>query len=692
MDEKMDGRLPVIAIIQARMGSTRLPGKVMADIAGKPMLWHVVNRVRKTSCVDHIVVATSTGPADDVVADFCTENAIDCFRGSEVDVLDRYYQAAKRFGANSVVRITADCPLIDPRVVDKVVSTFIQGDYDYVSNILRYTYPDGLDVEVFSCTALEKAWREARTPTEREHVTPYIWASGRFRLLNVENEVDLSPRNLRWTVDEPSDLEFIRTIYARFDSPQCTFGFDEVLRLLEQTPQLVDINKGRIRNEGWYRSLIQERAMSSMNRTLKRSYELKFRGISVIPSCTQTFSKGPTQFVQGVAPVYLMRGQGSHVWDVDGNEYIDYPMALGPIILGHNYPAVSEAVMQQMKNGTTFSLPHPLEVEVAEMLVDVIPCAEMVRFGKNGSDATTGSVRLARAYTGRDVVACCGYHGWHDWYIGTTTRSKGVPEAVRRLTVPFEYNNISSLARIFEEHPGQVAAVVMEPVGVIEPRDGFLRQVADLTHREGALLVFDEVVTGFRLALGGAQEYYGVTPDMACFGKAIANGYPLSVVAGRKDIMGLFDEVFFSFTFGGEALSLAAAKTTVTELREKKVIGHIWEKGQILQDGYNVFARGFGIDRFTECVGLPPRTVISFRDESGEESLVLKSLFQQECLKRGVLFSGGQNICFSHNNADVDYTLRVYRAAMEIFAEAVRTGNVLQTLEGEPVSPVFRKP
>ena len=688
----MGDKPKVVAIIQARMGANRLPGKVLAEIAGRPMLWHVVNRVRIARSVDKVVVATSNRSSDDAVAEFCVQNDIEFFRGHETDVLDRFYQTARHFNADVVVRITADCPLIDPQVLDKVVSTYLEGGYDYVTNTLRSTYPDGMDVEVFSLAALEKAWREARLPAEREHVTPYLRASGRFRVFNVENEVDLSKRNLRWTVDEPADLEFVRAIYARLGGDKQPFGLSDILELLDKEPDLMQINSAIIRNEGYYKSLASEPPIPPQNRELKRSYELKAKAQRLIPSCTQTFSKGPTQFIQGVAPVFLARGQGSHVWDVDGNEYIDYPMALGPIILGHNYPAVTEAVMHQMRDGTTFSLPHPLEVELAEMLIEIIPCAEMVRFGKNGSDATAGAVRVARAFTGREKIACCGYHGWQDWYIGTTTRNKGVPKAVQGLTVPFEYNSIESLERIFAEHPGQVAAVIMEPVGVIEPRDGFLQQVRELTQREGALLIFDEVVTCFRLALGGAQEYFGVTPDLACFGKAMANGYPIAAIVGRRDIMEQFDEVFFSFTFGGETLSLAAARATITEMREKNVIGYLWEQGQKLKDGYKVLAREFGVDRYTECIGLPPRTVITFKDETGAESLVLKSLFQQECLKRGVLFSGGQNVCYSHSDADIDYTLRVYRAAMEILAEAIKRGDALQRLEGEPVQPVFRRP
>ena len=426
-------------------------------------------------------------------------------------------------------------------------------------------------------------------------------------------------------------------------------------------------------------------------RDLSRSAQLKAKARQLIPSCTQTFSKGPTQFVQGVAPVFLARGEGSHVWDVDGNEYIDYPMALGAIILGHNDPGVTQAVKTQMQDGTIFSLPHPLEVEVAERLVELIPCAEMVRFGKNGSDATAGTVRVARAYTGRDIIACCGYHGWQDWYIGTTTRSKGVPQSVQDLTIPFEYNDLASLERIFSEYPSQVAAVIMEPVGVVEPQDKFLREVRQLTEREGSLLIFDEVLTGFRLALGGAQEYFQVKPDLACLGKAMGNGYAISAVVGRREIMGLFDEVFFSFTFGGDVLSLAAAKATIDELQTKNVISHLWEQGTRLRDGYNIAARKSGIDRYTECVGLPPRTVINFRAESGVDPLMVKSLFQQECLKRGVLVSASQNLCYSHGDHDIGYTLDVYQTALEICAEALNADNVSKQLEGESVQPVFRQ-
>jgi glutamate-1-semialdehyde 2,1-aminomutase/spore coat polysaccharide biosynthesis protein SpsF len=398
------------------------------------------------------------------------------------------------------------------------------------------------------------------------------------------------------------------------------------------------------------------------------------------------------QWVFGASPLFLAKGQGCRVTDLDGNRYIDYVLGLLPAILGYRDPDVDAAVEAQLDMGIIFSLPHPKEAELAEELVRLIPCAEMVRFGKNGSDATSGAVRLARAYTDRDVIACCGYHGWQDWYIGTTTRNKGVPPAVRELTVPFEYNDIKSLERIFAKHRGRVAGVIMEPVGVVDPQPGFLQGVADLTRAEGALLIYDEVLSGFRFALGGAQEYYGVVPDIAAFGKAMANGYPISAVVGRRQFMELFDEVFFSFTYGGDTVALAATVATIEEMRKHNVIGHIWAQGQKLKDGFNVLADEFGLRGRAECVGLAPRSVMTFKDDTAAGGLLLKSLFQQECVRRGVLFSGGMNLCYRHSDADVEHTLRVYRAAFAVLAEAIKNGDVARRLEGEPVKPVFRQP
>lgn len=431
--------------------------------------------------------------------------------------------------------------------------------------------------------------------------------------------------------------------------------------------------------------------MTIIPRDLTKSKEYWARAERVIPAGTQTFSKGPTQFVQGVAPIYLQNGKGSHVFDVDGNEYLDYVMALGPITLGYAYPTTNKAIIKQLEEGITFSLMHPLEVELSEILVELIPCSEMVRFGKNGSDVTSAAVRVSRAHTGRDKIACCGYHGWQDWYVGITRMNRGVPESVKELTIPFEYNNVKSLEKIFAENRDEIAAVIMEPLTMSEPKNNFLQDVKELTHRNGALLIFDEIVTGFRLNLGGAQQYYGVIPDLATFGKGMANGMPLSAIVGKREIMKEFDEVFFSSTFGGEAVSLAAAISTLEEIKKKSAIEHFWRQGLKLKDGYNELAQSFGLADYTQCIGLPAYNALYFRDAKGDDSLEMKSLFQQEMIKRGILTIGVHLISLSHSDEDINKTLEAYNDTFKILRQAIDEGNIEKYLEGKKIQPVLRK-
>ncbi len=678
------------AVIQVRMGSQRLPGKTLADVEGKPMLERLMERIKASRFVEEVILATTQESRDDLLIDFARKRGIKWFRGSEQDVLDRVYQAARQYGVRDILRVTPDCPLLDPFLMDQVIEIYRLGSYDYVSNTLGPRYPDGLDVEIFSFGALEMAWKQAQLPSEREHVTLYITKNpDRFRIFNVKAPADYS--GCKWSVDTSEDLEFVRRVYRHFNGNGHLFTWQEILRALREAPELSKANPESVVNAGYYRSLIQDPPVPARIQSVDRSRTLLKKAQALIPGGSQTLSKGPTQFVQGVAPAFLVKGKGCHVWDLDGNEYLDSTMALGPVILGYGDPQVDEAVERQLKEGVSFSLPHPLEYELAQLLQEIIPCAQMVRFGKNGSDATSGAIRLARAYTGREFVACCGYHGWQDWYIGTTTRHQGVPQAVRNLTIPFEYNNLESLQRIFAQHPGQVAACILEPMGVVEPRDDFLKKVQALAHQEGALLIFDEMLTGFRFALGGAQEYFGVVPDLSCFGKAIANGFPLSAVVGRGECMRFFEETFFSFTFGGEALSLAAAKATLQKMRRENVVAHLWSQGKKLKDGFDVLARHYRLESLVSCVGLAPRTVIQFKGKNEQESLLFKSLFQQECIRRGVLFTGAQNPSYSHGDQEVDQILRVYRSALEVLAQGITQGNLFDRLQGEPVQPVFRQ-
>jgi glutamate-1-semialdehyde aminotransferase/spore coat polysaccharide biosynthesis protein SpsF (cytidylyltransferase family)/predicted dehydrogenase len=680
---------PVVAIIQARMGSSRLRGKSLAEIEGRPMLWHVIQRVKRARLVDRVVVATSTAPADAAIEKMCQENDVPCYRGSENDVLDRFYTAARGEKASQVVRITADCPLIDPEVIDRVVRRFQRGDLDYASNAMVRSYPDGLDTEIFSFSALERAWHEASKTSEREHVTPYL-RSEKFRTANIENNSTFTYQHYRWTVDEAEDLEFIRLVYKAFRFKE-SFGMADVLQLIEKNPGLEKMNSEIVSNRGYYKSLFEEaNPAPAPPRPIEKSKAWLERANKVIPGGSQTFSKGANQHVRGVAPMFLAKGKGCRVWDVDGNEYVDYIQGLLPNILGYAHEGVNAAVTEQLAQGHSFSLPHPLEVELAERLTRLIPCAEKVRFGKNGSDATTGAVRAARALTGRERIACCGYHGWQDWYIGSTTRNAGVPLGVRALTHPFVYNDLESLQRTLSEHKGEFAAVIMEPVNFWPPAAGFLAGVKKLAQEHGALLIFDEICSGFHFGLGGAQKRFAVTPDMACFGKAMGNGFPISCVVGRADVMKVFEDIFFSFTFGGEVASMAAAMTVLDVLETSDALARMEANGRVLQEGLNALAKASGLQDRIQCIGYAFWSLIKFMDAEGKDSFLLRSLFAQESVKRGVLLLATHNMTAAHDPLAVEQTLRVYGEVCKTVAKWAGEAHPEEHLEGEMIQPVFK--
>jgi glutamate-1-semialdehyde aminotransferase len=426
------------------------------------------------------------------------------------------------------------------------------------------------------------------------------------------------------------------------------------------------------------------------SRRFDSSLAMLARARRFIPGASQTLSKGSDMFVEGAYPLFLERGRGCRVWDVDGNEYVDYILGLASITLGYGYPAVSEAVARQLERGSIFSLPHPLEAEVAERLTEIIPCAEMARFFKTGSEADAAAVRVARAATGREVILYCGYLGWHEWHAVTTPRSKGIPKDLDHLVVPFAYNDLGSLEAALEEHRGQVAAVMMEPVLLDAPAHGFLAAVKAAAHRQGALLIFDEIVTGFRWAIGGAQEHFGVVPDLATFGKGMANGFPLAAVVGRRELMREFEDVFVSSTFGGDTLALAAASATIAEYRRRPVIQHLWRAGRRFQDGFRAAAARTGVP--VECVGYPVHPKIVVPHEREQTRRLLVSLFLQETARRGVIFHfAGFNVSFSHSDAEVDASLEACEQALRVMGEALADGRVAERLEGKPYVEVFRR-
>jgi glutamate-1-semialdehyde 2,1-aminomutase len=433
-------------------------------------------------------------------------------------------------------------------------------------------------------------------------------------------------------------------------------------------------------------------------RDFSQSRSLQPKAHELIPGGAHTYAKGDDQFPEQ-APSFIARGKGCHVWDLDGNEFIEYGMGLRSVTLGHAFEPVVQAAYRQMQLGVNFSRPAKVEVDLAEALLEQIDGAEMVKFAKNGSDATTAAVKLARAYTGRDLIAICGdqpFFSIDDWFIGTTDMNAGIPQAITEMTLKFRYNDLESLQALFDQYPHQIACVVLEAEAVTPPAVGYLKQVKELCERQGALLIFDEMITGFRWHLGGAQKFHGVVPHLSAFGKAMGNGFAISALMGKREIMRLggldHDQArvfLLSTTHGAETHALAASLETIRIFREHGVIEFLWAQGERLRTGVNqAIARQQMAGHF-ELAGRPCNLIYRTKDEHGEPSQVFRTLFLQELIRGGIL-APSFVVSFSHSDEDIDRTIEVVDRALGVYAKALENG-VHKYLVGRPVKPVNRR-
>jgi len=426
-----------------------------------------------------------------------------------------------------------------------------------------------------------------------------------------------------------------------------------------------------------------------LNRKLDRSNELWAEAQDTILSGCQLYSKGTETHIKGVSPIYIDHGKDAHVWDVDGTEYIDYDMGMGPVLLGYQYKAVDDAVVAQLRRGMGYSLVAPEEVEYAKLCVKHIPSAGKVRFLKTGSGATEAAVRIARAYTGRRHVLRGKYHGWHEWTTAAEhDRQGGVLPESHSYIHKFDYNDLEQVRDYFKAYPDDIAAVITEAVEHEAPQEHYLEDLKTLCHEHGALLIFDEIVNGFHFGIGGAQAYFSVTPDLSTFGKAMANGMPLAMVAGRKDIMEDVDpKVFISTTFGGECLSLAAGIAVMKELESGEVTKAIWAKGKYLQDNFRKLAKDIGVP--IDLIGYPCRMNFDYTDYEGRRDWLYNSIFMQESVKRGVLLGWNVFPCYTHTQEDLDFSLSVFEDAMKVYRTALRSGHPETYMEGTPLKIVL---
>lgn len=604
------------------------------------MIELLLERLSKATLVDQIVVVTSIDDRNKVLVDHIQKIGYACEQGSEDDVMDRYIQAAKKHQADVVIRITGDCPLVDPGLVNECVRQFLDQDIDYLCNNYPPTLPDGLDIEVFKLAALERAQLESTKPFDHEHVTPYLREQGKFKIATIKNAEDFS--SLRWTVDEPADFVVVEKVFNYF-YPNTDFDWTEVLRLQAEHPEWFILNQNIIRNEG---------AMMGAGQKLWK------RAKQVIPGGNLLLSKRAEMFLPDQWPSYFSKAKGCKVWDLDGKEYVDMSiMGIGTNTLGYGNAEVDEAVRKVIDVGNMSTFNCPEEVYLAERLVELHPWADMVRFSRSGGEANAIAIRIARAATGKDKVAICGYHGWHDWYLSANLGNdkhldghllpglepNGVPRDLRGTVLPFNYNNYAQLEALVSEH--DVGVIKMEVVRNKGPEDNFLHKVRKLATDRGIVLIFDECTSGFRETFGGLHKKYGVEPDMAMFGKALGNGYAITAIIGKRSVMEAAQTTFISSTFWTERIGPAAALITLEVMEKTKSWEKITETGLNIRKGWQDLAEKHDIK--IEHWGLPALAGYTI---VGENALAYKTLITQEMLAKGYLATNTTYACTEHTS------------------------------------------
>ena len=664
--------MKIVALVQARMGSTRLPNKVMKPIAGIPMIELLLTRLANSKEIDQIVVATSVDERNITLVEHVRMLGYTCEQGSENDVLERYAQAAEKHKADVVVRITGDCPLVDSDLVDEVIRQFKAEKVDYFCNTNPPTYPDGLDIEVFTFKALEQTSRETADPFDREHVTPYLRKSGKFKTAAMQHSEDLSV--LRWTVDEPADFEVIEKVFEHFN-PTIDFTWVDVLALQKQYPEIFNINQHLVRNEG--------AEMGTGQKLWKRAKQ-------VIPGGNMLLSKRAEMFLPDQWPAYFSKAKGCKVWDLDGNEYIDMSiMGIGTNILGYGHSEVDAAVQQTIIAGNMSTFNCPEEVYLAEKLVELHPWADMVRLARSGGEANALAVRIARAASGKDKVAICGYHGWHDWYLSANLgddasldghllpglQPNGVPRNLKGTVFPFNYNNYTELEALVNAE--DIGVIKMEVVRNMGPEDNFLHKVRKLATDRGIVLIFDECTSGFRETFGGLHKKYGVEPDMAMFGKALGNGYGITATIGKREVMEAAQTTFISSTFWTERIGPTAALKTLEVMGRIKSWEMITQTGLNIRQGWQKLA-----DKHELSISNWGLAALTGFTINSENALAYKTLITQEMLAKGYLAGNSIYVCIEHTPEVIAGFFDALDSIFALIKECEEGRDVMSLLKG----------
>ena len=637
--------MKTVIIVQARMGSSRLPNKVMKIINGKSMLELIVKRLKKSKEANDVVVATSRESENKVLIEHLKKIKTKVFIGKENDVLDRFYRAAKKFKADIIVRITADCPFVDAGLIDDFIKQFKNKKPDYLANCLPWTFPDGLDTEVFSFELLEKIARKA---TLKHRISggvliSYLKDNDNYKKIK-KIDIPFPIKNLpkyRLCVDEEIDLKLIRKIYKHFH-PNIYFNWKQIINFAAKNKKLFKINSELKLNEGY---------------KMDKGQKLWKRATAIILGGNSLLSKNPNLFLPNKWPTYFSKSKGCKVWDLNNHCYTDMSlMGVGTNILGYCNNEVDNAVKKVVKKGNLTSLNCPEEVFLAEKLLSMHPWAGKVKFARTGGEANAMAIRIARSTSGRENVAFCGYHGWHDWYLAANLKDKsnldshliqgldplGVPSSLRNTSFGFEYNNFGQLKKLVDKE--NIGVIKMEVSRTTQPNVKFLRKVRDLATKKNIVLIFDECTSAFRQCFGGLHKLINIDPDMALFGKALGNGYAITAILGKESVMDSAQKSFISSTFWTERIGPTAALKTLEIMEREKSWERISDLGKKVILIWKKLSKKHNLA--INISGLPSLAKFSFKSKNSQ---AYKTFITQEMLKHKFLAATGVYLCISHN-------------------------------------------
>jgi glutamate-1-semialdehyde 2,1-aminomutase len=654
-----------LVIIQARLGSSRFPEKVLKKIGNLTVIEIILKRLKKSKKINDIVVATSLNKKDLKLVNFLKKKKIKVFQGSELNVLERYYKAAKKFSANYVVRVCGDCPYTDSNLLDKMISKIQSKRFNYISNTNPPTYPDGLDLEVFTFENLKNAHKKAKSSYDKENVTPYIIRKSNKKF-NFSLKKDLS--KIRLTIDEHVDLKVLNNVFKKMKKSY-NFSTNDLFDLIDKNKNIFKENMFIKRNVG-----------GKMN----NSQKLWRRALSLIPGGNMLLSKRPEMFLPGLWPAYFSKSKDCYIWDLDGKKYIDLAtMSVGTNILGYSNKQIDSEVIKSIKKGNMSSLNCPEEVYLSEKLLKLHKGFDMIRYAKTGGEANSIAVRIARAFTKKDNIAICGYHGWHDWYLSANLSSKknlsghlltglsasGVPKKLINTVFPFEYNNIKKFYNICKKN--KIGIVKMEVYRNFPPKNDFLEKVRDFCNKNKIVLIFDECTSGFRETFGGLHLKYKVIPDICILGKALGNGYPITAVLGKREIMQCAQSTFISSTFWSDRIGYVAAIKTLNEMEKIKSWEKIRDKGKYIKNKWSKLAKKNNLIFIISGLdALPSFTIKS------KKWLQYKSFITYKMLENSILASNTIYVSICHTKKIIDKYFTVLDKLLKSISQFEKNKNI----------------